>query len=243
MPLVLSLIAVLVLFGVGIFVAVRYYVFQNVTRATSHLDKLSENYTRKEEEANRQLDEAKERSTQILAEAGEEAEEIKARASEEMQEEKEKVLKEARLQSEQIIQQANKTRDFLMGEMDKKIQEAAVLEACDLIREVIPDEIRKETHSSRLKELLVDGLEGLENVSLPDTAREVRVTSACELTEEDKYILERELRKRVGDDIEIKEETDPGLIAGLSIAVGSVVIDGSLRHSIQEAAKNVKDRD
>ncbi len=242
MPLVLSLSAVLLLFGVGIFVAVRYYVFQNVTRATSHLDKLSENYTRKEEEANRQLDEAKERSTKILAEAGEEAEEIKTRASEEMQEEKEKVLKEARLQSEQIIQQANKTRDFLMGEMDKKIQEAAVLEACDLIREVIPDEIRKETHTHRLKELLIAGLEGLENVNLPDTAREVRVISAYELTEEERFILGRELRKRVGDDIEIKEETDSGLIAGFSIAIGGVIVDGSLRHSIQEAAKNVKDR-
>ncbi len=74
MTLVLSLIAVLLLFSVGIFVAVRYYLFENVTRATSHLDKLSENYTRKEEEANRQLDEARERSAQVLAEAGEEAE-------------------------------------------------------------------------------------------------------------------------------------------------------------------------
>ena len=174
MTLVLSLIVVLLLFSVGIFVAVRYYLFQNVTRATSHLDKLSENYTRKEEEANRQLDEARERSAQILAEAGEEAEEIKTGASEEAQEEKDKVLKEARLQSEQIVQQANKTRDFLMGEMDKKIQEAAVLEACDLIREVIPDEIRKETHSRRLKELLVAGLEGLESVNLSGADREVR---------------------------------------------------------------------
>ena len=243
MTLVLSLIAVLLLFSVGIFVAVRYYLFQNVTRATSHLDRLSENYARKEEEANKQLDEARERSTQILAEAGEEAEEIKTKASEETQEEREKVLKEARLQSEQIIQQANKTRDFLMGEMDKKIHEAAVLEACDLIREVIPDEIRKETHSLRLKELLVAGLEGLGNVSLPDTAREVCVTSACELTEDERFVLERELRKKIGDDIEIKEETDSGLIAGLSITVGGVVVDGSLRYSIQEAAKNVKDRD
>jgi len=242
MTLVLSLIAVLLLFSVGIFVAVRYYLFQNVTRATSRLDKLSENYTKKEEEANRRLDEAQERSGQILDEANKEAEDIKARASEETQEEKERVLKEARLQSEQIIQQANKTRDFLMGEMDKKIQEAAVREACDLIREVIPDEIRKETHSRRLKELLVGGLESLENVSLPDTAREVRVASAYELTEEERYILGRELRKMVGDDIEIKEETDSGLIAGFSIAAGGVVIDGSLRHSIQEAAKNVKDR-
>jgi F0F1-type ATP synthase delta subunit len=48
------------------------------------------------------------------------------------------------------------------------------------------------------------------------------------------------LRKRVGDDIEIKEETDSGLIAGFSIALGGVVVDGSLEHKIQEAAKNVQ---
>lgn len=241
MTLVLSLVAVLVTFGVGIFVAVRYYLFQNVTRATSHLDKLSENYTRKEEEANKHLSEAKERSSQILVEAGENADEIKATALEETQEEREKVLKEARLKSEQIIQQANKTRDFLLGEIDKKIQEAAAREACELIREVIPDEIRKETHSHRLKELLLAGLEGLEGLSLPDTEREVHVVSAYELTEEERFILGRELRKRLRDDIEIKEETDSGLIAGFSIAIGGVIVDGSLRHSIQEAAKNVRD--
>ncbi len=241
MTLILPLI-VMLLFSAGIFVAVRYYLFQNVTRATSRLDKLSENYTKKEEEANRRLDEAQERSSQILAEANKEAEDIKARASEETQEERERVLKEARLQSEQIIQQANKTRDFLVAEMDKKIQEAAVREACGLIQEVIPDEIRKETHSLRLKEFLVAGLEGLESVNLSGADREVHVISAYELTEEDRYILERELRKKVGDDIEIKEETDSGLIAGFSIAIGGVVVDGSLRHSIQEAAKNVKDR-
>lgn len=240
MALIVSLIVVLLLFSVGIFVTVRYYLFQNVTRATSRLDKLSEHYSQKGEEANKHLEEAKERSAQILAEAQEEADEIKLQVSEEAQEEKGKILKGARLQSEQIIQQANKTRDFLVQEINNKIQEAAAREACELIRKVIPDEIRKETHSRRLKDLIGAGLEGLENMNLPDTVSEVNVVSAYDLTEEERYVLGRELRKRVGDDIEIKEETDPGLIAGFSITIEDVVVDGSLRYSIQEAARNVQ---
>ena len=127
-----------------------------------------------------------------------------------------------------------------MREIDNKIQEAAARKAGELIREVIPDEIRKETHSHRLKDLIAVGLEGLKNMNLPDTISEVSVVSAYDLTDEERYVLGRELRKRIKDDIEIKEETDPGLIAGFSITIEDVVVDGSLRYSVQEAAKNVQ---
>lgn len=239
MPLAFQLALVLVLFTGGIFVAIRYFLFRNVTRATSHLDKLSENYTKKEEEVNRRLDEARENAGRTLADARKEAEEIKLDSSEEAQEEKERILKEARLQSEQIIQQANKTRDFLIGELNQRIEDEAVRKSCELIPEVIPDELRREVHSRRLKDLVDYGLEELGGVSLPDGAREARIISAYELTEAQRDALQDELRKKFGDDVEVRPETDPDLIAGFTIAVGGVVVDGSLRHVIQEAAKNV----
>ena len=55
------------------------------------------------------------------------------------------------------------------------------------------------------------------------------MVSAYDLTDEERYVLGRELRKRIKDDIEIKEETDPGLIAGFSIIIEDVVVDRHYR--------------
>lgn len=240
MSFIIPLILALILFSVGILVAIRYLLFQDVTRATSHLDKLGEGYDKKEEEINKRLQEAREQSEELLSDAGKEALEIRTRSLKDTEEERVKILKEARLQSEQIIQQAHKTRDFLMEEIDQRVLKESIQRACELMREVIPDRLRREVHSHRLGKLADRGLEGLENVSLPDTVREARVLSAYELSGEERALLKSELEKKVGDGIEMTEETDPNLIAGFTIAIGGVVVDASLRHNIQEAAKNVR---
>ena len=53
-------------------------------------------------------------------------------------------------------------------------------------------------------------------------------------------MLKEELSKRIGDGVQIREETDPGLIAGAVVGVGDLVVDGSLKYSLEEAARNVR---
>ena len=236
----IQLVIVQVIVIGGIVFAMRYFLTRNITRATAHLERLSQDYSRKEKEAGKHLNEAKEQSSGILNKAQEEAQEIKAKFSREAQEEKARILKETHLQSEQIIQQANKTREFLVQEINQRIEKEAVQKACELIQEVMPDQLRGEAHSHQFRELVKGGLEELDRLHLPDEIQEVHITSAYQLTPDERSILEKKLKREMGDDIEIKEETDPDLIAGLIITVGSLVIDGSLRYTIQEAAKNVQ---
>lgn len=224
----------------GIVFAIRYFLTRNITRATAHLERLSQDYNRKEKEIDKHLNEAKEHSTKILSKAQEETRQIKAKSSSEAKEEKDRILRETHLQSEQIIQQANKTREFLIQEINQKIEKKVTQKACELIREVIPDQLQRETHSHQLRELVKDGLEELDRLHLPDEIQEVHITSAYQLTPDERSILEKKLKGKIRDDIEIKEETAPDLVAGLIITIGSLVIDGSLRYTIQEAAKNVQ---
>jgi len=236
----IQLIIVQVIIVGGIVFAMRYFLTRNITRATAHLERLSQDYNRKEKEAGKHLEEAEAQSGKILSKAQEEAREIQAKISKEAQEEKTRILKETHLQSEQIIKQADKTREFLVQEINQRIEKEAVQKACELVREAIPDKLRRETHSHQFRELIKDGLEELDRLHLPDGIQEIHIISAHQLTPDEQGILKEKIKNRMGDNIEIKEKTDPDLIAGLIITIGSLVIDGSLRYTIQEAAKNVK---
>ena len=127
-----------------------------------------------------------------------------------------------------------------MEELDQRIHAEAVQRACSLMEEVIPDDLRMAVHSRCVEEMLGDGLAGLDGAALPGMAGEVRVSSAYRLSPDERAALEGELRRRLGEEAEIREEHDPGLIAGLTVGVGGLVVDGSLRHRVQEAAKNVQ---
>ncbi len=236
--LVIGLVVLLVLFAVGILLVIRFYLFRNVTDVTSRLDKLSEDHSRKEEAARQTLAEAEQKASAMLARAEKDVSDMKIKGEKEIQIEREQVIKAARLQSDHIVQQANKTRDFLLAELDEKVREAAIVQACELVQQVIPDNLRRGVHVLQVRHMLGGGLQGLAAANFPAGPGDVHITSAYDLAEDERDNLHNELRTRVGMGAQISDETDPSLIAGLVITVGGLVIDGSLKHSIQEAAKN-----
>lgn len=237
--LIIGLVVLLVLFAVGILLVIRFYLFRNVTDVTSRLNKLSEDHSRKEEAAKQTLAEAEQKASAMLARAEEDVSDMKIKGGKEIQMEREQVIKAARLQSDHIVQQANKTRDFLLAELDEKVRDAAVTKACELLQQVIPDNLRRGVHTLQVRHMISGGLQGLSAVNFAAGTGDLRITSAYNLAEDERDNLHNELRARVGMSVQISEETDSDLIAGLVITVGGLVIDGSLKYSIQEAAKNV----
>jgi F-type H+-transporting ATPase subunit delta len=83
------------------------------------------------------------------------------------------------------------------------------------------------------------GLQRLENLNLPQDGGTVEVRSAYDLTIEEQGSLGWEINKKLGANVTVVEKTDPELIAGISVSVGGTIIEGSLKHSIEEAARNV----
>jgi F0F1-type ATP synthase delta subunit len=49
--------------------------------------------------------------------------------------------------------------------------------------------------------------------------------------------LINKLQEKLGIQINLKEEADQGLIAGLVVSIGSLSLDGSLKFKIQEEAR------
>lgn len=74
-------------------------------------------------------------------------------------------------------------------------------------------------------------------VQLHDAAQKLstaRVTSAVALTDAEKAELTAQLTKKLGRTIRLECDEDPSLLGGLVVRVDGKVIDGSLKHRLQQ---------
>jgi F0F1-type ATP synthase delta subunit len=72
--------------------------------------------------------------------------------------------------------------------------------------------------------------------------KQAKVVSAFALTEKERSEIKHRLKECLGREFNLEEEVCPQLVAGLVINLGSLVLDGSLRYEIQEAARDVRSR-
>ncbi len=68
----------------------------------------------------------------------------------------------------------------------------------------------------------------------------VKVTSACELTDDEKGRISAKVEKLVGGECEITYCVDPALIGGAVIETENAVIDGSIRKSLHDIKEVIK---
>ncbi len=68
----------------------------------------------------------------------------------------------------------------------------------------------------------------------------VLVRSAYELKAAESKALAGALKQRLGRDVTITSELDPGLIGGVHIRAGDLVIDGSIRGKLEQLANELK---
>jgi len=221
----------------GLILFLRSILTRNITRATGHLQELGEDYARKQKEAETQLEKAKKDAAPIVAEARSEGGALKSKLSQEAEKEKERISQETRKKSEEMMRQTEKTCELLKREIEQQIEKGSSEKAGSFLREALPDKIQQELHSLWFKESMTSDFQ-LERIHLPDNISRAKVVSPFPLTSEQQGLLRKGLEKKFGRNIDLKEEVDPQLIAGMVITIGSVVIDGSLKHRIQKIAKN-----
>jgi len=236
------LIAALIAFQVVVFFALiimlRKILTKNVVSATRHIDELNQDYMKKEEEANRLLDDARQKSEEMIAKAQQEAAGAKEAALREVEAEKEKLITQARAQSVEIIQQADRSRQLLLSEITDRISKEGVVKAVELIEQVLPEKFRQEAHSHWAEELIDQGFSQLENLRVPSDVRDVVVRTPFTLTDAQRKGVAKKLKDILGREMALKEEIDPKVVAGITITIGSLVLDGSLKNKIQERAKS-----
>lgn len=80
-------------------------------------------------------------------------------------------------------------------------------------------------------------------VDLANKARnitDVKVTSAVELTKEEKKRLARAMEQCTGKQVKLSYDVDPALLGGVVVRVGDKVIDGSVRTRLQTLREHLR---
>ena len=236
MEVVLFVVFLIIVFFVLVHMF-RRIIYTNISSATRHLDEINRDYIKKEEEAQKKLEEADRIYEETVTKAKEEALQMREDILKQAEQQKKTILEQAQRQSEEMIQQGEKTRHFLISEFEKKIEIEAIKHASGLLGDVLPQEVRQKIHSVLVKDLLEGGFQRLDKLQISQEVDEVQVVSAFDLGEEEKKSLGEILKRTLHKECAIKEEIDPELISGFMVKLGDLVIDGSLQFKIKEKAK------
>lgn len=234
MWLIIFLVILMVLvFGFLVLLLVKI-LKQNFVQETAHLDQMNQDYLKKEEEADNYLAEAKQKSQELVKQAQHDAETMKEEIISKVQEERDRVIAVARQQAQDIVQQADKTRQMLLSEINERVAKEAIVQACNLIEETLPEGFKQDVHAHWIQDLIKSGFLSLERLRIPQDVQEVKIASAFSLTEEQKKLLLKNLKEVLKRDITLKEEVDNKIVAGIIIHIGDLILDGSLKNKIQE---------
>ncbi len=225
----------------GILVAVlRWFMGRYATTATAHLQGLSQDYLRKQDELKKRLEEAERLYQEQIAKAQSEAQDMKRTALKEAETARQELVEQARQEAERIVQQAIKTRDTMQQEAAALVETRSLERAAELIRKLLPTELREAVHTAWVGALLKNGLIRAERLELREDLRQARVATAFALTPAQRDELAGRLREVIGRDVEVQEQVDPRMIAGLVITLGHMVMDGSLATKLQEAVRHAQ---
>ena len=231
--LIFAAIAIIVALFVGMVIFLKKFFDREATLHTAHLDTLIAENSAKEEEIKKHLEDAKRQSQEIIANAQKDAATQKEEILKAVADEKNKIIADAQARAEEVIKQADNARLALLSELEQKIGESATVRALELLQSVLPNDFRKEVHQRWVSDVISSNFAELDRLRVPQGLSEVKVVSAFILTDAQKSGLKLKLKEKLGFEFDLKEESDPSLICGLVVNIGSLILDGSLKFKMQ----------
>lgn len=238
--IVIQLLFIQILIFGALVAILRYVLKRHVGSASSHIQELTQECTRKLVDAKKRMDEANDYYNSTVAHSKEEGEHVKQQLVQEGQKDKENLLQQGRKQGEETTHRAQIAAENLVNEQEKRIDARAAEKTLEIIQQLLPGKMSEETHSHWVGELIQSGLDGLKRLNIPEDVPEVQVFSAFPLKPEERNLLRDRLSEMVGKTIHLEEEVNPQLILGLRFTMGRLVIDGTLQFKIHEFLKNAQ---
>ncbi len=237
MGLIITMVVILVVLFLVMISFMQKVIKGDVQSATKHLDQQAEEYVKKEKELNQKLEDIKRQGQEIVANAQKEADAKREETLKAAQEQKDKIIAAAHAQVDELIKQADNARLALLADMEKKVDERAVVKAVGLLAIALPETMRSQVHERWVAELINTSFEQLDRLKVPEGVALAEVASAFALSGEQHRTLQAKLTEKIGRQMQLKESVDPQLIGGLVVTIGSLSFDGSVKFRIQEAAR------
>ena len=237
--LILNIIILLVFFA-GMVLVLRWLTTQQTSTATAHLQGLSQDYLKKHDELKKRLEEAERQYQDLLTKAQEESQQLKSQALKDVEALRQQVVEEAHQEADRIVQRAVATQQALKAELQQTFDVKVGERAFEMLAEALPEDLRRTLHEVWVQELLQNGALNVEAATIPADVQEIQVRSAYPLTPEQQQRLQERLRAVLGRDMGFAQTQDAALIAGVLIAVGHLVFDGTLVCKVKEAVRHAQ---
>ena len=216
----------------------RRIMYSAYARELNRLRSLSLEHQKRAEKLAEELERAEKEQQEKIAKAEAKLRQEREQLRKEADERREEVLRKAREEGDKIVKQAMNVKDRIRRELENQMDERCVDLGCSLIQNLMTEGDMRWFHDGLVKDVLA----AVQNISA-DRVRGVDAKSKAvartpyPLKDDELQSLTRTLSEKAGEEISLKQETDPDVIAGIAIQLGNLIIDGSLAGKLREEAK------
>ncbi|OGX39688.1 MAG: hypothetical protein A3C53_05560 [Omnitrophica WOR_2 bacterium RIFCSPHIGHO2_02_FULL_68_15] len=238
----IEILIVQVIAFVGLVVLLRWLFTRHVTTSIQRLEQLYRDNLKREHELKQRLQLVEKECQQKVQDAEHQAKTLMAAGRLEADKARAELLQEARLESERLIQEAHERRDEIRRELEQGVDRKAVQLASDAVRFVLTTQVEEGLHGQLVDQLLQE-MTGLEQIRLDASASKAEVATAMPLKPEQKTRLQHILAEKAGRPVEVAESLDDTVIAGMTVRLDNLILDGSLRNKLRDAVTYVRKSD
>ncbi len=234
-----------VLFFIGLVLVLRKVLLSSSYNETRRLQQLNEENSRKAQELAAKIADAENEYRERTLKTDEEIQLMKSKAKKDIENLKEAIIAKGKAEGDRIVTQALNARDEIRAEIEEQMHERVVEFSRRIFREVLSAKEQKLVHEGLLEsvfeELAAIESDRLQTVNVDGVSEgAVEVKTLHPMMPEQKEKLENILSSKLGKKITVKEEPEKEIIAGITITLGSFVIDGSLSERFRKAAGSIK---
>ncbi len=238
--MIVTVIALQGIIFIVLILVLRHFMKGNLSGAMGHLQKLNDDLLKQQAEFREKSAASQKEYEMKLNKLQQDIASEQSRAREEANKMIEDTKKHALGEREKIINEAVETREKMRKEIMSEMEEKSIQHSKIVISEFFSGELKTLIHEA----LMAQALDGLQKISMEnfqikaDQAAELRIPEP--LKPETREKIRKLLKEKIKRDVDLKEETDPALVAGMIIRFGTVEIDGSLTNRLSEAAARLK---
>jgi len=237
--IITTIVVQIVTFGV-LALLLHRFMYSAYKGELNRLQDLSLEYRNKAEQLAEDMRLAEAKHRERVEEAEAEIRELRNSVQAEAGRQREEVLQRARAESDRIIAAATGVKERMRKDLEAELTEKSVTVACELIQAVLTADNMKWFHEGLVQDVTgaigrVDPkrFQGMEGET------QVMVRTPYTLAKPAEQQLSETLAAHLGRQVKINQFEDPGVIAGITVKIGSLVIDGSLAGQLRQTAAKI----
>jgi F-type H+-transporting ATPase subunit b len=232
--LIMQLIVIQVVTFIALVFVMRKIMYSASMNETRRLQVLNEENSKKAQELALKIEDAQRQYRDKIALAENEIAKLKAQAKEDAVHLKEDILSKARQEAERIVAQALSSRQEIRLEIEAEMKEAGIEQSLGIIMAVLSSDNLRHLHETCLKEAIIE-IEKIDGSNFRVTTSEGELVTPYEIDRETKEKIAGLLSGKADKKIVLREKIDRQIVAGITVKLGSMIIDGSLGGKLKEA--------